>query len=358
LSKVLSERGWVKLTRLTSGDRTFAWNYGFQFNDTWFWYQPTFDSDLEKYSPGFCLLAKIIEEAAADSSLKTVDLGLGAEEYKDRFCNESRRTLCVTLRASAASHVREIARHCAARVVKSSHWLEAVVRRIASSLHNRTEQVRRRGFLSVLGRLLTRLKELVWFEEEVYFFEWSGAALWSGNDNPGDDEVQPIDANQLAAAALQNADDPETLAYLLRAASRLRKGGARGFARTDAKGRILHLAWVTAFDGFFLAELNAKVDAPLPEGMMLFDCWTPRAMRGHGYYAETVGRIAQIVQAEGKKPWIFSAARNTSSVRGLEKSGFQRRYSLIRQRSFVWQRIKRKSPGTVEAPAAEVSAGV
>ena len=61
LARLLSESGWLTLSRLVSGDKSYAWNYGFQFHDTWFWYQPTFDSDWEKFSPGFCLLSKLIE---------------------------------------------------------------------------------------------------------------------------------------------------------------------------------------------------------------------------------------------------------------------------------------------------------
>ena len=40
LAKLLSESGWLTLTRMMSGQNAFAWNYGFQFQDTWFWYQP------------------------------------------------------------------------------------------------------------------------------------------------------------------------------------------------------------------------------------------------------------------------------------------------------------------------------
>ena len=70
LAKLLSASGWLVLTRMMSGESSFAWNYGFEFQDTWFWYQPTFDSILEKYSPGFCLLAKLIEEAADNPALE------------------------------------------------------------------------------------------------------------------------------------------------------------------------------------------------------------------------------------------------------------------------------------------------
>jgi CelD/BcsL family acetyltransferase involved in cellulose biosynthesis len=134
LAKLLSDHGWVVLTRMMSGQKTLAWNYGFQFQGVWFWYQPTFDSELEKYSPGFCLLSKLVEEAVENPDLKMVDLGLGAEEYKERFANQTRETLYVTLRASAVQHVREIARYRAAEIVKASPKVEAAARGVLKRL--------------------------------------------------------------------------------------------------------------------------------------------------------------------------------------------------------------------------------
>ncbi len=73
---------------LMVGDRPVAWNYGFQFHGSWFWYQPTFDSRQEENSPGQCLLLRIVTEACDMDGIKVVDLGLGAEGYKDRFGNQ------------------------------------------------------------------------------------------------------------------------------------------------------------------------------------------------------------------------------------------------------------------------------
>jgi len=134
LAKLLSASGWVVLTRMMSGSNVLAWNYGFQFQGTWFYYQPTFESALERYSPGFCLLAKLIEEAAENPGLTIVDLGLGAEEYKERFANQSRETLCVTLRTSMLRHIRGILRYRTAEAVKTSPLLETWTRRLATCL--------------------------------------------------------------------------------------------------------------------------------------------------------------------------------------------------------------------------------
>jgi CelD/BcsL family acetyltransferase involved in cellulose biosynthesis len=134
LAKLLSESGSIVLTRMMTGDKVVAWNYGFDFLGTWFWYQPTFDTEFERYSPGFCLLSMLIEEAAENPVLRVVDLGLGAEEYKERFANQSRTTLNVTLRRSMAKHLQEILRYRSAKFIKTSPRLEASARRLYSRL--------------------------------------------------------------------------------------------------------------------------------------------------------------------------------------------------------------------------------
>lgn len=354
LAKLLSGIGWLALTRMMTGTKAVAWNYGFQFHDTWFWYQPTFDSDLEKYSPGFCLLAKLIEEASENTALQVIDLGLGAEDYKERFANRTRETLHVTLQTSVVRHFGTIARFQVATLVRTSPELESKVRSVAARLQRARKRTQERGFAGTLFWLAARLRDSLWSENEVLFCEWSGTAA----SDTGEGELRPLDLNQLAAAAEQYAEDELTLAYLVRSAQRLRAGKAKGFALMDSMGTPIHFAWITAFNGFFLAELNARVEAPCPEDMLLFDCWTPVAARGHGYYGRAIGRIAYQVRSAGKRPWIFSAATNTASVRGIERAGFERRYSLIRHKVFNLQRIKRKPPVSQEVPPAEVSAHV
>jgi CelD/BcsL family acetyltransferase involved in cellulose biosynthesis len=361
LAKLLSKPGWLALTRMMSGESAFAWNYGFEFHDTWFWYQPTFDSVLEKYSPGFCLLAKLIEEGVDNPALKTVDLGLGSEEYKERFANQTRETLYVTLRTSPLQHAREILRYRAAEMVKTSPRLEAGARATAARWRQLRKSVDRDGGAATLRRLVSRLGASLCSQAEVRFFEWCGPVHSDSRAALGATEnviLYPLDLNQLASAASQYVDDESTLAYLLRSAARLREGNTEGFGLADAKGSLLHFAWVTAFDGLFLAELNAKVDGPSADCVMIFDCWTPVSARGRGYYGQTVSQIAKRMRDQGKTPWIFSAASNVASIRGLERAGFQRRYSLVRQRILGWQRIKRETPTFADVPATEVSARV
>lgn len=352
LAKLLSQSGWLNLTRMMRGETAIAWNYGFQFQGAWFWYQPTFTTEMEKYSPGMCLLAKIVEEAADDPAITIVDLGLGAEEYKDVFANQSRETLYITLRTSPIQHAREIGRYYTAGAIKAYPWVEKRIRAGVGGWYALGDRARREGLIPTLGWLGRRLRDLLWLHEEVYFFE----AICAGTTEAGRMKLLRLDLNVLAAAASQYAEDESTCAYLVRAAARVRKGDAEGFALADEAGTFLHFAWIADFEGLYLSELNENVEAPSPDCAMLFDSWTPPAVRGHGYYGEAVRQIATLMLARGKKPWIFSAASNTASVRGLEKAGYQRRYSLVRQRIFGWQRIKGQTPKLSESTPEEISA--
>jgi CelD/BcsL family acetyltransferase involved in cellulose biosynthesis len=130
LAKLLSRQGWVTLTSLNVGGEAIAWNYGFQFAGSWFWYMPAFESAFQKYYPGLCLLAKIVEEACERPEINRVDLGLGGESYKDRFATGARQTADVTITASTVRHLAEIVRYRAMSAIKSSPPLEHCVRRL------------------------------------------------------------------------------------------------------------------------------------------------------------------------------------------------------------------------------------
>jgi len=134
LAKRFCDSGIMTLTVLMIGDRPIAWSYGFQFYGAWFLYQTTFDTRCEENSPGYCLLARILIEACEMNSLKLVDLGLGAESYKEWFANSSRQTLHATLTTSPLHHLREIARYRIATGLKRFPELEGAIRNVRSKL--------------------------------------------------------------------------------------------------------------------------------------------------------------------------------------------------------------------------------
>jgi CelD/BcsL family acetyltransferase involved in cellulose biosynthesis len=132
LTRRFDGNGVVTLSLLKIQDRPVAWNYGFKFHGSWFWYQPTFDSQHEENSPGYCLLSRIVIDACDMETMDVVDLGLGAEGYKERFGNSTRQTLYVTVTRSPVRHLREIVRYRAASALKRSPKVESIVRRVLS----------------------------------------------------------------------------------------------------------------------------------------------------------------------------------------------------------------------------------
>jgi CelD/BcsL family acetyltransferase involved in cellulose biosynthesis len=70
------------------------------------------------------LLSKTVEAACDTSDIELIDLGLGAEGYKERFATGVRQTLLLTATTSAAVFGREALRYHAATAIKSVPRLE------------------------------------------------------------------------------------------------------------------------------------------------------------------------------------------------------------------------------------------
>lgn len=351
LAKLLSEQGWLVLTRMTSGQLVLAWNYGFQFLGTWFWYQPTFDLRFEKYSPGYCLLGKLVEEAAAEPALHTVDLGLGAEEYKDRFANQVRETLWISLTSSALLRVRDIVRYRLSEAIKKQPKAEMFVRSRFERYAAFQRRLRKFGVVQSFFWACRRVLGAVARREEVLFYELSRPE--QKVSLRGDVSLVSIDLNLLAAAAMQEPEE-DTLSYLMRCAQRLKSdSSSEGFALVDGAGRFLHFAWIHPFDGFYFSELKDSVPSPSSDSVLLFDCRTPVSLRGRGLYAEAVAQITARMREKGKRAWIFSASTNKSSTRGLERTGLRPSFSAVRYRLLGRQRIVQRHSSAIPKSRAE-----
>ena len=129
LAKLLAPHGWITLSQLRAGNRPMAWQYAFRFAHHWCFYLTTFDNSFREYSPGFCLLIKLVEEAC-DGEVDFIDLGLGGEDYKKRLATNTRKTLQFTLAQSVVTYWKVAARYHAAAAIKTSPRLEHYVRRV------------------------------------------------------------------------------------------------------------------------------------------------------------------------------------------------------------------------------------
>jgi hypothetical protein len=326
LTRLLGQAGWLQVSRLEIGNLPVAWNLGFRFCNSWFWYLPTFEIGYEDLSPGSCLLRLLVEKAVRDPSIKRLDLGLGDEAYKERFANAACPTRHVQLSTSLAQHGRVAARH---HLVTSAGRLrmEAPLRKAREFTRGLQTRIRKDGGVATAAHGIRRGTRHLYANNEVLLFEAPPI------ESPPFHNLTfaATDWRLLADAAIANVDDVATMNYLVRCAGRLKKRSASGFVLRTDEGHAAHFLWVDRYDAFHLAEIDHTLACADPNAVMIFDCWTPALHRGHGYYADAIRTAAARLQEQGKRVWIFSAATNAPSLRGIRNAAFVHRFSLARK---------------------------
>jgi Acetyltransferase (GNAT) domain len=343
LSDLLSHSGWLKISQLEIDGRAVAWNYGFRFGGSWFWYLPTFQMEYEHVSPGSCLLRLMVEEGARDASLQWLDLGLGDEPYKERFANNTRQTRYVHLSRGFQRHVASLARQALTRAADRFPQVGNKLREARAFYEVASSHIRETGFVATARSSIQRAVGPLASQDEVLIFE--APDLQQPGLQPENHAVQllPLTREHLVEASISNAGDSHTLRYLMRCANRLTKQDASGFLLQDDAGRPVHFLWITAYDGFSLAEIGHNIEPSFPAAAMIFDCWTPASDRGRGLYAIAIRQAAINLQQENRTAWIFSGASNASSLRGILRAGFTYRYSLVRRRRFGRATVTRQN---------------
>ncbi len=366
LSNLLSHSGWLKISQLEIDGRPVAWNYGFRFGGSWFWYLPTFQMEYEHVSPGSCLLRLMVEESARDASVRWLDLGLGDEPYKERFANDVRQTRYVHLSRGFQKHVGAVVRQMLSRTAELSPELGNRLRRARLFCQTATNRVQEAGVLASAGYVIGKAVRAVASQDEVLLFEtpefqargFQAQGFQPQKDSPV--ELLPLTWEHLVEASISNAGDPGTLRYLMRCARRLKTpvasgDSARGFLLQDEAGRPVHFLWIDNYDGFRLAEIGYRLEPSGPNAVMIFDCWTPTADRGRGHYAVAIRQAAANQDREGRTAWIFSGAKNAASLRGIDKAGFVYRFSLVRRSKLGRATIKRRESTAVCLDTAPLS---
>ncbi len=329
LSDLLSESGWLKISQLEIDGKAVAWNYGFRFGGSWFWYLPTFEMEYAHVSPGSCLLRLLVEEGAKDTSLRWLDLGLGEESYKDRYANEMRQTRYIRVSRGLPRHVVSMGRELLSTTAARFPQLGDKVREARSSYLALANRVRETGVAASSRHFVHKAVHSVASRDEVLLFE----APENLPENQG--ELVPLTREHLVEGSIINSGDPPTLRYLMRCANRLNQPGASGLLLQDESGRPIHFLWIDNYDGFRLAEIEHNIEPASPDAAhnpaMIFDCWTPSADRGRGHYAAALRLAAAQLRRAGRAAWIFSGATNAASLRGVLQAGFQYRFSFMRR---------------------------
>lgn len=336
LARGLTDAGWLSLSVLSAGERAIAWNYGFRYCGSWFWYQPTIDTEFEQQSPGFCLLSKILEEASQNPAISRVDLGLGAEEYKLRVSNDVHRTVHLTISDSLRVKTKESVRFYSAHFVKKAPAVERTIRSVLGRFGSLRRDVRTRGASTAVRSSIKNLG-LTLGKEDLY--EVSDCKF--GAREPETLTVTSVDLNLLAATAMQHSEHEETLSSLLRAARWLREG-MTGLAVLNATREPVSLCWFSPIRKF-LRESELKQINPASDAELLFECWTAP----HASAQESAGNPVQLTlqhrMRSGAQIWILESVLNGAGMGTVGECEFHKRLSVSRLQRFPKARTHREA---------------
>ena len=319
LARLLSAQGWLAFSTLRVGGRSIAWSCGFRFAGSWFYYQPTFGLADRRLSPGSYLLCRILQDAAADSGTRTVDLGLGDEGYKQQYANGGRQTLHITASRSKARLTWEVCRYRGAALVKRLPKVERVARSCVAGL----AAMRTRGIPEQLSKVGLGLGRMFSDGGRICFMEWVGP----GTPPIENLQVLPLSTRFIASAAMQYERDDETLRYLSRSGKRLQSGEGTGFALVITEGAPVHFCWVGPLEGFKMRGVDL-LKQPALGAVVIWDAWTPQSRRGGGYGVHCASLVASVMHESGKQVWI---AAPMDTAMPLERAGFVQRFSLAQK---------------------------
>jgi RimJ/RimL family protein N-acetyltransferase len=98
-----------------------------------------------------------------------------------------------------------------------------------------------------------------------------------------------------------------------------RLDGVTDFFVGRSNGSIGHISWI-----YYRKDPNRIIDLAPDEAEIKYSLTLPE-FRGQGLYPATLGRIREFLRKKGyKRVFICVRADNRSSLRGIEKAGFQR----------------------------------
>lgn len=99
-------------------------------------------------------------------------------------------------------------------------------------------------------------------------------------------------------------------------------------------GSIIHVSYL--YDSIFLLKLLNK------KGPVIGDCFTKKQYRGQSIYPYVINSIAlESIKKGGKEVFIVVNQDNLSSIKGIEKAGFNK-FVTINATRWLWFYLKKR----------------
>jgi len=125
LTARLDRTGWLLFSVIELDEHPIAIHYGFDHQDSQFWYKPSFDPAFASKSPGLMLVRHLIRRAI-NQGRREFDFTVGDEPFKKRFTNFERKTVQIQVFKDPARYAFEHSKH---KVISAMRRMAASLRR-------------------------------------------------------------------------------------------------------------------------------------------------------------------------------------------------------------------------------------
>jgi CelD/BcsL family acetyltransferase involved in cellulose biosynthesis len=321
ISRMTGE-GNAELVSLVVNDLPYAYAIALK-KGKFFYYLMPVHNIFARYSPGTSLLYHIFAYVKNDE-YQELDFTIGEEPYKSRFSNAIRQNqrLFFTFNSSMLfAKTMELVDH-----VRSSERLIEHIRRWRTKSHqvrySLKDYLSRR--ISQLGRLNYELIKLhvrsLLSDRSCLIYRLNLADVYDPGRVERNSHIQKVSAIEAIKFICQfhHSNAPALWRDLLKREIE----GAECYG-LFVDNKLVHTSWVTEQQAVMISEIGDSLSLKDGEGC-IFDCNTLREYRGQGAYPKTLMHIARLKKESGCKClFVYSLPSNISSIRGIEKAGFE-----------------------------------
>jgi hypothetical protein len=257
-------------------------HFGFILQNSLLWHSPIINVKYYEYTP-LEILLKTVLEYCESNKIFIFDLGLGSEEYKNRFTNSS-------------------------KVIYSYYYPTTLLGKINFVVLFKNIDAIKKG-ISMIKIIIKRLFDFINKFNSILFFKFK-----FNNENFIESQyfISVNDWKDYFEVIKKTNLKPSIESF-----SRIKKGDT--FNCLKIENEIVCYGWFSKPNAFYVSEINKKINFDCD--LLLYDFNTPLIHRKKGFYNELLKNICYV--NKNHVIGIFANKQNKISISGIKNAGFK-----------------------------------